>query len=461
MPPEFFQQWHAISRAGLAAARQKLLAARALRPRPHLDDKIITSWNGLMISAFARGAQVLDDAEYLASAQKAAHFIREHLWKDGQLLRSYRQGASEVGGFCDDYATLIQGLLDLYEADFDVAWLQWAVELQARQDALFLDPEHGGYFSVTKDAPNILLRMKEDYDGAEPSPNSVAALNLLRLAQITGRKEDATQAAATLGAFADQLSRAPTALPLMLVALDASLAKPRQIVIAGSPAAAGTRALLREVHAHFIPDKVLLLADGGAGQKWLAERLEFLKTVGPLHGQPAAYVCQDFDVLPVAHRRRRETARITPEIVFAGANSPFAFRLEPLSFPPLFPTRAMNVVVENLPNCITTLRVEVDPEKVSKAWEDVAKNYTKYARIPGYRAGKAPKAIIVREEISKGNPRGTREEAAFGSVQGSDPGEGDQGALAHAGRGCGNRGRQDDEVHGHAHHPAGFPAARL
>jgi uncharacterized protein len=291
---KFFRKSEADLGAELAAARQKLLAARALRPRPHLDDKIITSWNGLMISAFARGAQVLDDPEYLASAQKAAHFIREHLWKDGRLLRSYRQGAGEVGGFCDDYATLIQGLLDLYEADFDVAWLQWAVELQARQDALFLDAEHGGYFSVTKDAPNILLRMKEDYDGAEPSPNSVAALNLLRLAQVTGRKEDATQAAATLGAFADQLSRAPTALPLMLAALDASLAKPRQVVIAGASDAAGTRALLREVHAHFIPGKVLLLADGGAGQKWLAERLEFLKTVGPLHGQPAAYVCQDF-----------------------------------------------------------------------------------------------------------------------------------------------------------------------
>jgi hypothetical protein len=291
---KFFRQSEPDLSANLAGSRQKLLAVRDQRPRPHLDDKIITSWNGLMISAFARGAQVLDDADYLASAQKAADFIHQNLWKNGRLLRSYRQGASDVGGFCDDYATLIRGLLDLYEADFDIRWLQWAVELQSAQDSLFLDPEHGGYFSVTKDAPNILIRTKEDYDGAEPSPNSVSALNLQRLAQITGKQEFAARAKAVLAAFADQLSRAPTALPEMLAALDGSLAKPRQIVIAGPRDAAGTRALLREVQAHFIPDKILLLADNGAGQKWLSERLEFLKTVGPLDGQPAAYVCQDF-----------------------------------------------------------------------------------------------------------------------------------------------------------------------
>jgi hypothetical protein len=291
---KFFRKSESDLTAMLAASRQKLLAARDQRPRPHLDDKIITAWNGLMISAFARGAQVLGSPEYLASAQKAAHFIREQLWKDGSLLRSYRQGASEVGGFCDDYASLIQGLLDLYEADFDIAWLQWAVELQARQDALFLDPEHGGYFSVTKDAPNILLRMKEDYDGAEPSPNSVSAMNLLRLAQITGNHEFASRATATIGAFADPLSRAPTALPQMLCALDASLTKPRQVVVAGQRDGADTKALLREVYAHYLPNKILLLADGGAGQQWLADRLEFLKTVGPLDGAPAAYVCQDF-----------------------------------------------------------------------------------------------------------------------------------------------------------------------
>jgi uncharacterized protein YyaL (SSP411 family) len=291
---KFFQKTEDELAASLAASRKKLLDLRAQRPRPHLDDKIITSWNGLMISAFARGAQVLDDPAYIESAQKAASFIREKLWKDGALLRSYRQGASDVGGFCDDYAALIQGLLDLYETDFDMAWLKWAVELQAKQDALFADAEHGGYFSVTKDAPNILLRMKEDYDGAEPSPNSVSSLNLLRLAQITGDENHAKHAKATLAAFADQLARSPVSLPQMLVALDTSLAKPRQIVIAGPRDDAATHSLLREVHARFLPDKILLLADGGPGQQWLGERLEFLRTVAPIKGQSAAYVCENF-----------------------------------------------------------------------------------------------------------------------------------------------------------------------
>jgi uncharacterized protein YyaL (SSP411 family) len=274
-------------------ARRKLLEARSRRPRPHLDDKIITAWNGLMISAFARAAQVLDDPAYLTAAQASARFIRAELWKEGSLLRSYRQGAGTVKGFCDDYAFLIAGLLDLYEADFDVAWLQWALELQVRQDELFGD-EGGGYFSVAAGDATILLRMKEDYDGAEPSPNSVAALNLLRLATLANRPDFRERAGKTLAAFSAQMTKSPTAVPQMLCALDASLAVPRQIVIAGAPDAPGTRALLREVHRHFLPGRTLLLADGAAGQKWLGERLEFVRGVGPVDGKPAAFVCEDF-----------------------------------------------------------------------------------------------------------------------------------------------------------------------
>ena len=279
----------------LAASRGKLFEIRAQRPRPHLDDKIITAWNGLMISAFARGAQVLDDPRYLAAAQRAVKFIQEKLYtKDAKLLRNYRQGASEVEGFAEDYAFLIQALLDLYEADFDTDHLRWAYELQVRMNQLFADAEHGGFFSVVKDAPNILLRMKEDYDGAEPSANSIAALNLLRLAQIKAAPEFREQAAQTIAAFSDRLQKMPVTLPQMLVALDASLAKPRQIVIAGPRDAAATRSLVREVHARFLPDKLLLFADGAAGQQWLGERLEFLRSVGPINGQPAAYVCENF-----------------------------------------------------------------------------------------------------------------------------------------------------------------------
>lgn len=291
---KFFQKTEPEIEKSLRESRAKLFAVRAKRPRPHLDDKIITAWNGLMITAFARAAQVFDDPEYLKAAQGSAKFIRENLWKNGSLIRNYRGGASEIAGFADDYAFLIQGLIHLYEADFDVAHLQWAVELQARMDALFYDTEHGGYFSVGKDDPAILLRLKEDYDGAEPAPSSVAVQNLLRLAQITGSADLQEKATKTIRAFSESLTKAPSAMPEMLCAVDASLAKPRQIVLAGSPAAEGTRKLLREVHDHFLPNKLLLLADGGSGQEWLGEKLEFLRGVGPINDQPAAYVCEDF-----------------------------------------------------------------------------------------------------------------------------------------------------------------------
>lgn len=280
--------------ASLDASRKKLLEIRTKRPHPHLDDKVITAWNGLMISSFARAAQILDDPGYLAAAQKAARFIQTQLWKNGALLRSYRQGASEIGGFCDDYAFLISGLLDLYEADFDPAWLKWAVALQEKQDALFLDPKNGGYFSVAEGDPTILLRMKEDYDGAEPSPNSITALNLLRLSGLTDRQPWRAQAEKVVTVFGDHLTKAPTTLPQMLCALDASLAKPRQVVIAGQRNGEDTKALLREVHRHFIPNKLLVLADGAEGQQWLGEKLEFIRTVGPLGGKATAFVCENF-----------------------------------------------------------------------------------------------------------------------------------------------------------------------
>ncbi len=278
----------------LADSRRLILARRSLRPRPHLDDKVITAWNGLMISAFARAAQVFDNPQYLATAQRSARFLEKELWKDGSLRRCFRQQAASVPGFADDYAFLIQGLLDLYEADFDIHWLQWALELQKKQDSLFADTAHGGYFSAGSGDPSILLRMKEDYDGAEPSPNSISVLNLLRLAAISNQTPMHESAARTVQAFTDQLSRAASAMPQMLCALMATQASPRQIVIAGPPDDPATRALLRVARTPFQPHRLLLLADGGPGQQWLAERLEFLRTVAPVDGKPAAYVCENF-----------------------------------------------------------------------------------------------------------------------------------------------------------------------
>jgi uncharacterized protein YyaL (SSP411 family) len=280
----------------LAEGRVKLFEIRAKRPRPHLDDKIITAWNGLIISAFARAAQVFDDSAYLEAAEGAAKFLRSELHDESRhiLFRNYREGRSAVEGFADDYAFLIQGLLDLYEASFEVAWLRWAIELQETQDRLFFDDAAGGYFSGTGSDPSILLRLKEDNDSAEPAASSVAALNLLRLAQIRNDPKFYERAEKTIDAFAPQIDHFPSAMPQMLVALDLSLSTPRQIVVAGQREAADARALVREVHRHFVPNKILLLADGADNQRCLEEKLEALRGMKPVDGKAAAYVCENF-----------------------------------------------------------------------------------------------------------------------------------------------------------------------
>jgi uncharacterized protein len=280
----------------LAQSRPKLFSIRNKRPRPHLDDKIIAAWNGLMISAFARAAQVLDDASYLETATRAGNFIRANLYDESRkiLFRSYREGRSEVGGFADDYAFVIQGLLDLYEASFETRWLRFALELQRQMDALFWDNESGGYFTVTGRDTNILLRLREDNDSAEPAASSVAALNVARLAAIRNDAELLARAKKTITAFAWQLAHFPSALPQMLVAFDFLEGSPRQIVIAGDSDSPETKALLAEVHRHFLPNKVLLLADGAQGQTYLGETNEAVRAMSMVGEKPAAYVCENF-----------------------------------------------------------------------------------------------------------------------------------------------------------------------
>jgi len=283
-------------RDSLRRSREKLLSIRNQRPRPHLDDKIIAAWNGLMISAYARAAQVLDEPHYLETAIRATKFLRANLYdgKSKLLFRNYREGRSQIEGFADDYAFVIQGLLDLYEASFDIEWLKFASELQETQDRLFFDNKSGGYFSTSGQDASVVLRMKDDNDSAEPAASSVAALNLLRLAQLRDDKQLEDRAKKTIDGFAPTLSHFASAMPQILVALDYSLAKPRQIVIAGKIDNNETKGLLAEVHRHFLPNKILILADGGAGQKFLSEKNEAIGAMTPIDGKPAAYVCENF-----------------------------------------------------------------------------------------------------------------------------------------------------------------------
>ncbi len=280
----------------LNQSRQKLFAIRVKRPRPHLDDKIISAWNGLMISAYARAAQVIDEPRYLEIATRSANFVRTKLYDPSRkiLYRSYREGRSNIEGFADDYAMVIQGLLDLYEASFDVESLQFAIQLQEIQDRLFFDEKNGGYFSNSGRDKNVFVRMKDDNDGAEPAASSIAALNLLRLSQIYDDPKIAERAKKTIDAFATILLQFPSGMPQMLVAVENSLGKPRQIVIAGRKDSPETKALLKEVHRHFLPNTIVILADANAGQKYLGERNEAVRAMSLVEGKPAAYVCENF-----------------------------------------------------------------------------------------------------------------------------------------------------------------------
>ncbi|MBI2497342.1 MAG: thioredoxin domain-containing protein [Opitutae bacterium] len=304
----------------LLAGLEKLRRARERRPRPHRDDKIITAWNGFMISALAKGAQVLGDDDCFRAAGRAAEFIERELYDaaTGVLYRCWREGRSDIPGFAEDYAALIQGLLDLYEAGFDVRWLRWAERLQVRMGELFWDAKGGGYFNSRADDPTVIMRLKEDYDGAEPAPNSVAAMNLLRLDWMVGdgnvggvpspRGNDASpgegtrptrmtcrdRALQTIESLRPQWRRAPHALPQLLCALELALAEPRTVVLAGDPAAADFRALTAVLHEKLGPRRALLCADGAEGQRWLAERKPYLAAMKPVDGRATAYVCENY-----------------------------------------------------------------------------------------------------------------------------------------------------------------------
>jgi uncharacterized protein YyaL (SSP411 family) len=274
----------------LAESRAKLLERRSARPKPHLDDKILTAWNGLMISAFAKAGAAFGDKSLIATAVKAAEFVKTHLTRDGRLLRSWREGASDIPGFAEDYAFLIQALLDLYSATFDTGWISWAVELQKIQDELFWDEAHDSYFGSAGGDPLVPVRMKDDYDGAEPSANAISALNLLRLSRMMHETDWEKRVRKILTSHALIMERAPTAVPQMLVALDLLAQTPKQVVICGERDESDTRALTAAAQASFLPHTAILLAD----EKGKAFFGGAMAAMSKVNGQAAAYVCENF-----------------------------------------------------------------------------------------------------------------------------------------------------------------------
>lgn len=279
----------------LLAAKHKLYLEREKRPHPHLDDKIITAWNGLMISAFAKAYQILECDVYRDAAEKAARFIMNNLYdpQTQTLYRRYRDGDARFDGGLQDYSFMIQGLIDLYESTFDFRWLEYAISLTAKQIELFWDADAGGFFDTTGNDPSILIRTKEDYDGAEPTGNSIAAMNLLKLSQITNNNKWHEMAEKTIQSFGSRLHQMPEALPQMLVAFNWQLTTPKEIIIVGNISAEDTKVILREVRKHFLPNKIILLVDDDSKSK-LVTYLPFIENMTMIDGKATAYICQNY-----------------------------------------------------------------------------------------------------------------------------------------------------------------------
>jgi len=298
--------------AALARARQKLLDRRSTRPRPHLDDKVLTAWNGLMIAAFARAARLgsglisssVMSPDPVAVARRAALFIWKHLWnpETRTLLRRYRRGDAAVDGYAEDYAYLIFGLLELFQADGDPLWLEWALMLQRRQDELFADPVEGGWFSTTGRDQTVLLRLKEDYDGAEPSATSVSVMNLLTLSHLLDDDGFEQSIDRALGLFASRIQQGARTVPMMMAALSTYHAGITQVVFAGDEFGDVLR-------RRYLPFAITIPIPNleGPRRSGLAKLLPWIGSMVGRTNEPIAYVCRNFTCeAPVTSARELE-----------------------------------------------------------------------------------------------------------------------------------------------------------
>ncbi|MEE9255829.1 MAG: thioredoxin domain-containing protein [bacterium] len=277
----------------LERGRKKLFQARGKRVRPGLDDKILTSWNGLMIGSMALAGQVTEVGGYIDAARKAADFVLTRMRNGSGLLRTHRAGVSKLNAYLDDYAFMIVGLVDLYEASFEKRWLEEAGALAREMAVRFRDGESGGFFFTANDHEELIVRKKMAQDGAIPAGNSMAAYGLLRLGKLTGDEELSSWGSEVVRAFGGYLKNAPAAFHMMLVALDFLLDKPVEIAVVGEPASADTREALRAVTGEFVPNKVLAFgpAPGGAGAESGVPLLEGKTAVG---GAATVYLCENF-----------------------------------------------------------------------------------------------------------------------------------------------------------------------
>ena len=280
----------------LDSLRRRLLAAREKRDRPGLDDKIITSWNALMISAFAKGYQVLGETDYLKAAEKAARFILDNLRAgDGRLYRTHRQGRSRFNAYLVDYAYMLQALIDLYESGFDSSWLSAADRLAGDMLRHFWDQESAGFYNTGEMHKNLIVRTKTMHDGAIPSPNGVAVRSLLRLAKLLDNADYEDRAVRTLEMYHELMSQAPQGYLTLLACVDFMVHPPKEVAVVGTLGSGDTRKLLDAVHRTYLPNRVLAFRDpDGEETPRQARRIPLLEGRGLIDGQAAAFVCQNF-----------------------------------------------------------------------------------------------------------------------------------------------------------------------
>jgi len=280
----------------LEVIRQELFAYREKRVHPMKDDKILADWNGLMVAALAKGAQAFDEPEYAEAACRAADFILENMRKpDGRLWHRYRDGQAGVQANLDDYAFLVWGLIELYEAIFNARHLEVAIELTGDMVRHFWDEDGGGLYLTPDDGESLLVRKKEIYDGAIPSGNSVAMLNLLRLGRMTATSDLEEKAARIGSSFSGSVKQSPSAYTQLMVALDFGIGPCYEVVIAGKARAKDTKAMVKALRTRFLPNKVVILNPGERESPEIAKLAEFTKNQSSIDGRATAYVCMNYN----------------------------------------------------------------------------------------------------------------------------------------------------------------------
>jgi uncharacterized protein len=266
---------------------------RDKRVHPRKDDKILTDWNGLMVAALSRGARVFDEQKYTYAAKRAVDFVLDNMLDpNGQPFHRYRDGEAAIPGNIDDYAFLIHGLLELYQTTFETKYLKQALTLNRHLIDHFWDNEQGGFYFTADDGEQLLTRQKEVYDGAVPSGNSIAMLNLLHLSRITGDAALEEKAVRLSNAFNSEVSRSPSSYTQLMTALDFAVGSSYEVVITGEPSTLDTLEMLSALKSVYIPNKIVLFVPMN-GASDITEIAPFTRGLPGVEGKSTAYICSN------------------------------------------------------------------------------------------------------------------------------------------------------------------------